>query len=77
MLPPKHRLTLKELQGVLSQKMVLFITAAERTANPVRATVPEDVACLEIMRRFRLTVFTVCYRSSLSVIVKLSLCLTN
>jgi hypothetical protein len=30
----KRRLTLNGLQGVISQKMVLFITAAVRTSNP-------------------------------------------
>jgi hypothetical protein len=33
--PPKRRLTLNELHGVISQKMVLFTTTAVRTSNPV------------------------------------------
>jgi hypothetical protein len=32
--PPKHRLTLNGLHGVISQKMLLFITTAVRTSNP-------------------------------------------
>jgi hypothetical protein len=32
--PPKRRLTLKGLHGVISQKLVLFITTAVRTSNP-------------------------------------------
>jgi hypothetical protein len=35
-LPLKHRLTLKGLHGLVSQKMVLFITTAVRTSNPTR-----------------------------------------
>jgi hypothetical protein len=31
--PPKRRLTLNGLHGVISQKMVLFITTAVRTSN--------------------------------------------
>jgi hypothetical protein len=31
--PPKHRLTFNALQGVISQKTVLFITTAVRTSN--------------------------------------------
>jgi hypothetical protein len=34
--PPKRRLTLNGLHGVMSQKMVLFITTAVRTSNPKR-----------------------------------------
>jgi hypothetical protein len=32
--PPKRRLTLNRLHGVISQKMVLFILTAVRTSNP-------------------------------------------
>jgi hypothetical protein len=32
--PPKHQLTLNGLHGVISQKMVLFITTAVKTSNP-------------------------------------------
>jgi hypothetical protein len=32
--PPKRRLTLNGLHGVISQKMVRFITTAVRTSNP-------------------------------------------
>jgi hypothetical protein len=32
--PPKRRLTLSGLHGVISQKMILFITTAVKTSNP-------------------------------------------
>jgi hypothetical protein len=32
--PPKRRLTFNGLQGVISQKILLFITTAVRTSNP-------------------------------------------
>jgi hypothetical protein len=32
--PPKRRLTLNGLHGVISQKIILFITTAVRTSNP-------------------------------------------
>jgi hypothetical protein len=31
---PKRRMTFNELRGVISQKIVLFITTADRTSNP-------------------------------------------
>jgi hypothetical protein len=34
MFPPKRRLTLNRLHGVISQKTVLFITTAVRTSDP-------------------------------------------
>jgi hypothetical protein len=33
--PPKRRLTFNGLHGVISQKVVLFITIAVRTSNPI------------------------------------------
>jgi hypothetical protein len=39
--PPKLRLTLNGLHGVISQKMVLFIITAVRTSNPTQL-----VSCL-------------------------------
>jgi hypothetical protein len=32
--PPKRRMTFRGLQGVISQKIVLFITTAVSTSNP-------------------------------------------
>jgi hypothetical protein len=32
--PPKPRLKLSGLHGVISQKMILFITTAVKTSNP-------------------------------------------
>jgi hypothetical protein len=32
--PPKRRLQLNRLHGVISQKMILFITTAVKTPNP-------------------------------------------
>jgi hypothetical protein len=37
--PPKRRLTLNGLHGVISQKMALFITTAVITSNPTDGTV--------------------------------------
>jgi hypothetical protein len=37
--PPKRRWTLKGLHGVISQKMVFFITTAVRTSNPATNSV--------------------------------------
>jgi hypothetical protein len=34
--PPKRRLTLNKLHGVMSQNMILFITNAVKTSNPTR-----------------------------------------
>jgi hypothetical protein len=34
--PSKHQLTFNGLHGVISQKIVLFITTAVRTSNPTR-----------------------------------------
>jgi hypothetical protein len=34
--PPKRRLTLNGLHGVISEKIVLFITTAVRTSNPTK-----------------------------------------
>jgi hypothetical protein len=36
--PPKRRLTFNGLHGVISQKIVLFITTAVRTSNPAQFT---------------------------------------
>jgi hypothetical protein len=35
--PPKHRFTLNGLRGVISRKIVLFITTAVRTSNPTKS----------------------------------------
>jgi hypothetical protein len=39
---PKRRLTFNRLYGVISQKIVLFITTAVRTSNPTTAAYSED-----------------------------------
>jgi hypothetical protein len=41
--PPKRRLTLNGLQGVISQKMVLFVTTAVRTSNPIKSCLSIEV----------------------------------
>jgi hypothetical protein len=43
--PPKHRLTLNGLHGVISQKMILFITTAVRTSNPIYFNILHPVVC--------------------------------
>jgi hypothetical protein len=37
-IPPKHRLTLNGLQGIISQKMIFFINTAVKTSNTTGAS---------------------------------------
>jgi hypothetical protein len=40
---PKHRLIFNGLHGVISQKIVLFITTAVRTSNPTKSNIFRQV----------------------------------
>jgi hypothetical protein len=46
--PPKRRLTLNGLHGVISQKMVLFITTGVKTSNPILFTCSDESSLLII-----------------------------
>jgi hypothetical protein len=55
---PKSQLTLKEIHGVISQKMVLFITTAVRTSNPTCKTIVHKLDLwFSQPRLWRVTVF--------------------
>jgi hypothetical protein len=54
-IPPKRRLTLNGLHGVISQKMVLFITTAVRTSNLLRLIINNSDFFVEIRLPLRST----------------------